>query len=74
MPVKLQGIASKMKMLQHNVEIDAEKLSGEIEAADAMRQVVMPKASAAIASTQSQLGEVKEFIESIEAVTNGAPA
>lgn len=73
MPVKLQGIASKMKLLQHNVEIDAEKLSGEIDAADARRQTVMPKASAAVASTQAQLGEVQEFVDSIEAVTNGAP-
>jgi hypothetical protein len=73
MPVKLQGIASKMKLLQHNVELDAEKLSGEIDAAEARRQAVMPKASAAVASTQSQLGEVEEFIDSIEAVTNGGP-
>lgn len=74
MPVKLQGIASKMKLLQHNVETDAEKLSAEIDAAEARRQAVMPKASAAVASTQAQLGEVDEFIASVEAVTNGGPA
>jgi hypothetical protein len=73
MPVKLQGIASKMKLLQHNVELDAEKLSGEIDAAEARRQTVMPKASAAVASTQQSLGDVEEFITSIEAATNGAP-
>lgn len=74
MPVKLQGIASKMKLLQHNVEIDAEKLSNEIDAAEARRQAVMPKASATVAATQAQLGDVEEFISSIEAVTNGGPA
>ena len=73
MPVKLQGIASKMKLLQHNVELDAEKLSSEIDAAEARRQTVMPKASAAVASTQKDLGEVEEFIASVEAVANGAP-
>jgi hypothetical protein len=73
MPIKLQGIASKMKLLQHNVELDAEKLSGEIDAAEARRQAVMPKASAAVASTQQSLGDVEEFINSVEAVTNGGP-
>jgi hypothetical protein len=73
MSLKLQGIAAKMAMLQHNVEADAERLDAAIEAADAKRQAVIPKAVAKIASTASQLADVESFVSSIEQVTNGGP-
>lgn len=72
--IKLQGIGSKLKLLQHNVELDASKLSDAIDAADAKRTEVMPKANAAVATTQKDLAGVEEFIAEIEAATNGAPA
>lgn len=74
MSLKLQGIAAKMAMLQHNVDADADQLDAAIEAADAKRQAVMPKAVAKIASTASQLADVESFVASIEQVTNGGPA
>lgn len=73
MALKLQGIASKMALLQHNVDADADKLGAAIDAADAKRQVVMPKAVAAVSATTSQLADVESFVASIEQLTNGAP-
>jgi hypothetical protein len=74
MALKLQGVAAKMAMLQHNAEADAEKLNAAIDAADAKRLAVMPKAVAKIAETAGQLAEVESFVASIDQVTNGGPA
>lgn len=74
MSLKLQGIASKLAMLQHNIDADAEKLDAAIDAADAKRQAVMPKAVATIAARSAQLADVETFIASVGQVTNGAPA
>jgi hypothetical protein len=73
MALKLQGLGSKLGLLKHNLEADAEKLSAEIDAADAERVTVMSQASDAVAAHRKDLADVKTFVAEVKQATNGAP-
>jgi hypothetical protein len=74
MALKLQGLGSKLGLLKHNLELDAEKLSTEIDAADTERVTVMAQASESVAAHRKDLAEVKAFVAEVKEATNGAPA
>lgn len=73
MSLKLQGLAQKMALLKHNLELDADKLSSGIDAADAKRVATIAKSTAFVEGAKRDLAEVEQFISSLDVTTNGAP-
>jgi hypothetical protein len=70
---KFQGLASKMALLRHNLDLDAEKLSAGIDEADAKRVVTVTKSTEFLASAHQDLEDVHASIAALDVATNGPP-
>lgn len=73
MGLKLQGLASKIGKLDHDLETDAEELDKAIDQAQAKRQQVMPKAKTKIAAHMAHVADVNTVLDQIDAASNGGP-
>jgi len=72
MTPKLQGALQALKVLQHDVETDAEEVITKVTALQARRQAAKTKTHTALDSAGSSLGDIEQFVEGLEG-TNGAP-
>jgi hypothetical protein len=70
---KFQGLASKMALLNHNLDLDEEKLSAEIDEVDAKRVETVAKSFEHLASTRQNLGDTRATIAALDAATNAPP-
>lgn len=69
----LQGLGKKMAMFKHNAELDAAKLSEEIDAASTETTETFAAAHGAIASHRKDLEDVKSIVAEVASATNGGP-
>jgi hypothetical protein len=73
MGLKLQGLAEKIKKLQHEAEAEAVKLDAKVEEVAAKLPTVFSGAHGAIDGLASQVGDVEKLLEAVQAVSNGGP-
>ena len=73
MGLKLQGLAEKMKKLEHDAEFEAARLDARIEGEAARLPTVFSGAHAHLDGIQKNIGDVASSFDAIQAVTNGAP-
>lgn len=72
MTPKLQGIASAMGRLQHDLEVRSGKLLDRIQAAETRGSAAFAKAHKSLDATEGAMAEVETFIASLEG-SNGGP-
>ncbi len=72
MTPKLQGALQALKMLQHNVESDADEVVARVSELDARRKAAKDRTHATLSAAGSSLGEIEEFVAGLEG-DNGAP-
>ena len=72
MTPKLQGALQALKMLQHDVEADADEVIRKAADLQERRRAAKTRTHAAMDSAGSSLGEIEEFVSALEG-DNGAP-
>jgi len=70
----LRGLGSKLAKFKHDVELDAEQLSGEIDAAANETKATFSGAANVLAGHRKDLEDVKVFVAEVAQATNGGPA
>lgn len=71
--MNLQGLASKMALLRHNLEAEAEKLGNRVDGAATKSTETFAKSHKFLDATDKDLADVESFIAELDAATNGAP-
>lgn len=72
--LKTQGLAQKLSLLKHNMEVQADKLGARVDDAANKSTETFAKSHAFLDSAHSDLAEIEKFIEDLGAVTNGGPS
>jgi len=72
MNAKLSGVLQSFKMLQHDVETDAEEMAQRIMSADARRKALKTATDTAVDALHSGMQEIEDFLGAMEG-NNGAP-
>jgi hypothetical protein len=72
-PMKLQGLASKMALLRHSLELEAEKLGNRVDGAASKSTEAFAKSHAFLDNTDKDLAEVESFIAELNTATNDPP-
>jgi hypothetical protein len=73
MTPKLQGLASAMAKLKHDVEFEADKLLARVQDASAASAGAFAKSHQVLDATKKDVADIEEFIASMVG-SNGAPA
>lgn len=75
---KLQGLRASLEKLHHNVDVEADKLAQHIEAASVAVtekfKAAHQKLDAQLAPVHAGLADVKDFLEGLDKLSNGAPS
>ena len=69
--LKAQGLPGKLAKFMHGVEFDAGKLSDRIDGLEARKGAAFSKASERLDVTETNIGEVEQFVTDLEKATNG---
>jgi hypothetical protein len=70
---KMEGALQSLKMLQHNVETDTEEVVTRVAELENRRKAAMVKTHASLDSVNYGLGDIQDFVEGLEALSNAAP-
>lgn len=70
---KLQGLAKRMAMLEHNMEDGAGKLLDKIEAVETRGVAALAKGHTKIDGIGSRVAEVESFVTALEGANGGDP-
>lgn len=73
MTPKLQGMAHRMKMLQHNLETDAAKLDARITETELRSKKVFDKSHQTVDGAHANLTEIDKVLDAIEGSNSGVP-
>lgn len=73
MTPKLQGALQALKLLQHDVEADADEIVAKAADLQARRQAAKTKTHSALDMAGNSLGDIESFVGALEG-SNGAPA
>lgn len=73
MTPKLQGALQALKVLQHDVEADADELIAKAAQLQERRQAAKTKTNGALDKAGNGLGDIENFVSALEG-SNGAPA
>jgi hypothetical protein len=69
--LKAQGLPGKLARFMHGVEFDAGKLSDRIDGLEARKGAAFSKAGERLDVTETNIGEVEQFVTDLEKATNG---
>ncbi len=69
--LKAQGLPGKLAKFMHGVEFDASKLSDRIDGLETRKGAAFSKAGERLDATETNIGEVEQFVKDLEAATNG---
>lgn len=69
----LRGLGSKLAKFKHDVELDAEKLSIDIDAAATETTATFTGAAKVLDGHRKDLEDVKAFVAEVAQATNGGP-
>jgi len=72
MTPKLQGALQALKVLQHDVEADADELITKAAQLQERRQAAKTKSHSALDKAGNGLGDIEDFVSALEG-SNGAP-
>lgn len=72
MTPKLQGALQALKMLQHDVETDAEEIVARVNDLQTRRQSAKAKTHGTLDKAHAGIGDIEEFVSALEG-SNGAP-
>ena len=72
MTPKLQGALQALKVLQHDVEADADELIAKAAQLQERRQAAKTKSHGALDKAGNGLGDIEDFVTALEG-SNGAP-
>jgi hypothetical protein len=73
MTPKLQGALQALKVLQHDVEADADELIAKAAQLQDRRQAAKTKTHGALDKAGNGIGDIENFVSALEG-SNGAPA
>jgi hypothetical protein len=69
--LKAQGLPGKLAKFMHGVEFDAGKLSDRIDGLETRKGVAFSRAAERLDATETNIGEVEQFVRDLEKATNG---
>lgn len=72
--LKTQGLAQKLALLKHNMELQADKLGSRVDAVADKSTQTFARSHEFLDGAESDVAEVEKFIADLGAVTNGGPA
>lgn len=70
----LKGLGKKIAQFKHDVEFEAEKISGEVDSARVETMDTFKGVGTVLADHKKDLEDVKSFVAEVAQATNGGPA